>query len=254
MEKSPLDVATTASEPQNDPTLKRIEEAVGALDAKAAAPSAALLGAVGAMKPVKTRGRFAGFLVVLGVGLIFPMIRMATHALRPDLAALPWSWCLIGAGLWSFAAIATLAATLIPRRGDVLPAAGRASQWAGAALIALATFAIVNTPHATGLSMTAGDEGLSFWSACAACGTSVVVTSAMFLLTGAWLFRRVLPTGGTRFGFALGAAGGALGGLSLHFLCAVADPMHVLTGHVGAVLLSALAGALIVWRRNARSF
>jgi hypothetical protein len=45
---------------------------------------------------------------------------------------------------------------------------------------------------------------------------------------------------------ALGAAGGAMGGLALVFLCPIGETGHVVLGHVGGMTLAAAAGALLL--------
>jgi hypothetical protein len=45
---------------------------------------------------------------------------------------------------------------------------------------------------------------------------------------------------------ALGAAGGAMGGMALVFICPFASTAHVVGGHVVGMLLAAAAGALLV--------
>jgi hypothetical protein len=72
------------------------------------------------------------------------------------------------------------------------------------------------------------------------------------LLVGLLVLRRLAPVGGARLGLALGAAGGALGGLVLHFICPIATAGHVVLGHVGGMAVAALLGtaALPLVRRR----
>jgi len=52
--------------------------------------------------------------------------------------------------------------------------------------------------------------------------------------------------GSWRVAAALGAAGGALGGLTLHFICGFGGGLHVGLAHAGAVVLGAGIGALVL--------
>ena len=52
--------------------------------------------------------------------------------------------------------------------------------------------------------------------------------------------------GRARLGMALGAAGGAMGGFVLHFICPYAETAHVVLGHVGGTILAAAAGAALL--------
>ena len=67
----------------------------------------------------------------------------------------------------------------------------------------------------------------------------------MFRVAGLFALRRLVHVGGARAGLALGAAAGAMGGFVLHFICPFASTAHVVLGHVGGMVLTAVAGALL---------
>ena len=94
-------------------------------------PSSDLLRAIEGMKPVRTRSRFGALALVALAGLVAPVVVLAHHAYRPDLAALPLAWVIAAAALWAAASVSALSAALVPRSGDVLPAPDtpRASRW-----------------------------------------------------------------------------------------------------------------------------
>jgi hypothetical protein len=137
-------------------------------------------------------------------------------------------------------------AALVPRRGDVLPAPGRASRVSAAAMAAVLLFALVATAQAPGLSVRPEDLHWSLLRSCVHCVGFVFEISAVFLLIGLLALRRLVPMGGSRIGMALGAAGGAMGGLVLHFICPIAGTAHVVLAHVGGMVLAAAAGALLL--------
>src|SRR4029077_2549736 len=120
-------------------------------------PAPDLLKKVGAMKPVRTRSRFGAFLVVLAVGLLWPVVTLVRSPLRPDLGALPSAFVLGGAGVWGLALLASLAAALVPRRGDVLPSAPRASRVGTAAMLAVLLFSALATVAIPGVSLGLAD-------------------------------------------------------------------------------------------------
>ena len=64
------------------------------------------------------------------------------------------------------------------------------------------------------------------------CIGTVGKVAAVFLIAGLLALRRLVPVGGSRVGMALGAAGGAMGGLLLVFICPFATAAHVVGGHV----------------------
>ena len=224
----------------------------GALDSAARItpppPAPDLLRKVGEMKPVRTRSRFGAFLVVLAVGLVWPVVTLVRGPLRPDLGALPAAFVAGGAVLWGLALLASLAAALVPGRGDVLPSAPRASRIGLASLLALLLFSSLATTAVPGVSLRLEDTHMSLLRSCLACGAYVFFVAVAFLGLGFFALRRVLPMGGGRIGVALGAAGGAAGGLALHFHCPIAVTSHVVLGHVGGAIVAAAIGALLLPR------
>jgi hypothetical protein len=209
-------------------------------------PAADLLRAVGGMKPVRTRTRFGAFVLVALVGLVAPVIALGHLPMRQDLEALPVWWVSTAAALWGLVFALSLAAALVPRRGDVLPAPGRASRISGTAMVVLLLFALVATAQAPGLSVRPEDLHMSLFRACVHCIRFVFEIAAAFLLIGLIALRRLVPMGGPRIGMALGAAGGAMGGLVLHFICPIAGTAHVVLAHVGGMVLAAATGALLL--------
>ena len=209
-------------------------------------PSAELRRAVEAMKPVRTRSRFGALSLVALAGMVGPVIALVRGPLRRDLPGLPAGWLVAAVALWGTAFLLPLAAALVPRRGDVLPAPGRASRVTLVALAGLALFSLFATIDVPGISLRPGDRGLTLFDSCLHCIGTITKVAIVFLIVGLLALRRLVPVGGSRIGMALGAAGGAMGGLLLVFLCPFATPAHVVPGHAGGVLLAAAAGAILL--------
>ncbi len=209
-------------------------------------PSPEILKTLGTMKPVRTRSRFGAFAAALAIGAIWPAYSLSSSALRPDLGKLPPAWVAIGAALWAFAVVASLAAALVPARGDVLPAGSRASRASAIAMGLVVLFMALWTARVPGVSVRPEDIGKTLLQSCYGCGKYVLQVAAIVIVLGVLLLRRRLPVGAGRIGLAVGAAGGALGGLALHFLCPIATTPHIMLAHVGGMILSSLAGALIL--------
>jgi len=206
-------------------------------------PSPELLAAVLGMQPVRPRRRFGALALVALVGLVWPAAVLARGAYRPDLGALPLGWVAAAAALWTAAFVFSLTAALVPRRGDVLPAPDRASRVGGAALIGLLIFTLLATLEVPGVSRRPQDAHMTLLQSCVHCAKFVVAISLPFVLVGLFALRRLVPMGRARIGLALGAAGGAMGGLVLHFICPYAQTAHVVLGHVGGAILAAAVGA-----------
>jgi hypothetical protein len=65
---------------------------------------------------------------------------------------------------------------------------------------------------------------------------------------GTLFLRGAAPVGARWVGWALGAGGGALGGLLLHLHCSIADRLHMGLIHGGVVVLGGAFAALLVDR------
>jgi hypothetical protein len=208
-------------------------------------PSQALLDAVAAAKGSRVRTRrpalalAAALLVALSAGAAM----VALRGVRGDLPSQPRApWLLLGAA-WLAGLIAPLALALVPRRGQVLPrtAAARAAAIAGAlGLVALPFVLARVTPDSR-----VAKDGAELARATLSCLSVGLLLAIAPLAAGALALWRTLPVGARSIGAALGAAGGALGGLALHLHCAWAEPLHVALGHGGAVIVGALVGALL---------
>lgn len=209
-------------------------------------PSPDLLKAIEGMRPVRTRTRFGALALVGLVGLLLPIGVLARGFFRPDLGALPLGWVIAAAALWATAFVASLATALVPLRGDVLPAPGSASRVAGTALAGLLVFTLFATLQVPGVSLHPEDRHLTLLQSCVHCATFVLEISVPFLIAGLVALRRLVPVGRARLGMALGAAGGAMGGFVLHFICPYAETAHVVLGHVGGTILAAAAGAVLL--------
>jgi hypothetical protein len=212
------------------------------------APSPALMSAIGTMQPVRTRVPAIALARMLGLGLVLPIIMIAKSGPRKDLADLPLPWVVAMALVWAAGAGLTLTRAVIPRRGDVLPDALRAWRSVVVTAVVLLLLGLFATLDAPGRAALAPETLASFahsWWHCIRAGVLVaipVLIAAMFSL------RRLLPVGSVRVAAAVGAGGGALGGLTLHFVCAVGGGLHVGLAHAGAVVFGAVLGMLILTR------
>ncbi|HVY39220.1 MAG TPA: NrsF family protein [Polyangia bacterium] len=207
-------------------------------------PAPALMAAVERMQPVRTRSRLGAFAAVGAAALAVPAVVLALHAWRQDMAALPRGWVVAAAALWAIAFAMSLAAALVPARGDVLPAPARGSRAGIAVVLALLVFVLCASVEAPGVSLRPEDVHRTLAGTSAHCASFALLMAAPCLVLGLLALRRLAPVGGARLGLALGAAGGALGGLVLHFICPYANAGHVALGHVGGMALAAVISAV----------
>jgi len=115
-------------------------------------------------------------------------------------------------------------------------------------MAATTTDGTVSAVHA---ATTAAERGWTLLQSCVHCMGTVGKVAVVFLIAGLLALRRLVPVGGSRVGMALGAAGGAMGGLLLVFICPFASAAHVVGGHVAGMVLAAAVGAIMM-RATAR--
>ena len=237
-----------------DPLDQKLEQSLGALGAADADADAAPalspelereLAGLDAVKPRTPRRQLAG---ILALSLLYASGVVALAGLRRDLGALPL-WHLIGvAALWlvSFAAVSWL--VIGPVRGQMMPRARLAAVVAAAAAGMLISVGLFLPRTAPGLSTVYGPT-VSAVVDHAGCIRWGLLGAALPILLAALAVRGSVPVGSRFAAAALGAAGGALGGLVLQFHCPITERFHVGLVHGGLVILAALAAVLAAQAR-----
>jgi hypothetical protein len=197
------------------------------------------------MKPVRPRAPRRQMGGVVALSLLYAGGLVAAIGVRRDLAQLPLGWVIGFAALWfvSFASITWL--VVVPARGQVMPRWRWAAVLAGVAAVLLIGGGLLVPRAVPGVSTMYEP---TVWSvlehadACVAFGmTGVIVPLALAAIA----VRGSVPVGSRWAAAAIGAAGGALGGLVLHMHCPIAERFHVGLVHGGVVVLAALVAALL---------
>src|SRR5262249_31322279 len=169
---------------------------------------------------------------------------LAMLAMRRDMHELPMGW-LLGAGLaWLLGFVVPLYLAMVPRRGAVMPRRRLAAIASLAGSVAFLALGLVLHPSGP-RSVALGWEHFGRGTGCLGTG---LATALVPVVGGAILLRGALPVGSRWIAAALGAGGGSLGGLVLHFHCRVTDGLHVGLIHGGVVVVAALLSAAIVPR------
>ena len=208
------------------------------------APSPALLQAVGSSKPVRTRVPLRTLLVVAAAAAVFPIAAIALFPLRRDLRALPPVWIAAVALVWLAGFLFPLCAAVLPAKGQVLPDGTRAGRTALLAALTLVLTGLLFTVDAPGVTILPKTTWDGFWHLWWHCVSFSLKVSVPALLVGGFALRRLTVASLGRLGAAIGAAGGALSGLTLHGLCPYGGAPHVGLAHGGGVVIGALLGAL----------
>lgn len=172
---------------------------------------------------------------------------LAVLSLRHDLALLPRGWLIIYCVGWLLAFVGLGAAAILPARGEVSPRwrfAGIAAVGVGSAFVLAGLLLARSTPESTLSPATA--EGV--WNLGHACLRWGLITAITPVVLGTLFLRGAAPVGARWIAWALGASGGALGGLMLHLHCRVADQVHLGLIHGGVVVIGGVLAALLVER------
>ena len=199
---------------------------------------------LGDIKPVAMRNPLRQLAVLFGASLIYGAGILALVSTRPDMGELPVMWMVGGAIAWALGFVVPLYLAVVPAQGSMMP---RRRLAAGAAICAAVLFVMMGMMiHPNGpSSWQYGAERFVHGHPCLELGRA---TALVPVILGAVFLRGALPVGSRWIAAALGAGGGSLGGLVLHFHCRVTDPMHTGLIHAGVVTVAALLAALLVPR------
>jgi hypothetical protein len=196
------------------------------------------------IRPVRTRIPLRTLVVVAAAACVFPVAAIALYPLRRDLTALPPIWVAGVALVWFAGFIFPLMAALLPAPGQVLPdgvRAGRTAFLAALTLVLVGLLFTVDVPGVTILPKTTWAGFAHLWWHCVSFSLKVTIPAVG---VAAVVLRNVVAARLSRLGAAVGAAAGALSGLTLHGLCPYGGAPHVGLAHGGGVVIGALIGAL----------
>lgn len=203
------------------------------------------LDAVPTARPLR-RFAIAGLISALWMGGLLALL-----GLRRDLEPLPRLWVVLYTSAWAVTFLALSFGAQVPRRGHVMPRSpllGRLGLAAGAGFVGAGLIASRQVP---GLSTVYEPSLANVASYAGYCISIGLLAAALPIAVAAVLLRNVAPTGAGWLGLAVGASGGALGGLLLHLHCPIAERTHLGLVHGGVVLIAATVGAAVMWRASA---
>ena len=196
------------------------------------------------VKPVATRHPLRQLAVLVGVSLVYGAGLVWILTMRDDMHELPMGWLAAVGVAWLFGFLVPSYLALTPARGGMLPRWRPAAIVAALAAVVFVTLGLV-MPRSGPSSDHYGTEHFVQGHTCLEIG---LLGAIVPVVLGALFLRGALPIGSRWIAAALGAGGGCLGGLVLHFHCDVADGLHVGVVHGGVVVVSALLSAAIVPR------
>jgi hypothetical protein len=196
------------------------------------------------LAPVAMRRPFRQLAILIVLSGVYAAGLVFVLTTRSDLHELPMGWLAGAAVGWLFGFLVPSYLALIPREGSVTPRWKLAAVAAVVASIGFITLGLFIHPMGES-SVTYGWEHFGRGHTCLEIG---LATALVPVVIGAIFLRGVLPVGSRWIAAALGAGGGALGGLVLHLHCHVQDGLHVGLVHGGVVVVAALFSAAVVPR------
>jgi hypothetical protein len=199
------------------------------------------------LKPTQTRRPIRDALLIVFSGLGFVGAILAVMKVRHDLLELPLGWLILMGIAWLLGFIVPAWLAVVPPRGEVIARWRAASVAGGLSAVLFVISGYVLQPSGPSVSVPPPPH----LHGCLELG---LVAALVPVLLASIAVRGAFPVGSRWAAAALGAAGGALGGLLLHFHCAVSDGLHVSTMHGGVVVVAALISAMVVPRATDASF
>lgn len=210
---------------------------------------AALESELSSLRPARPRRPLRDAAIILVTGLGFAAAMLAVMEVRRDLLELPTSWLVLMGAAWllGFAVPAWL--VVVPPRGQVIARWRTAAIAGGLSAVLFLVCGFVIQP--SGPSSLPSLQSPLHSYGCLKIG---LIASVVPILLAAIAVRGAFPVGSRWAAAAIGGAGGALGGMMLHFHCPVTDPVHVSVMHGGVVVVAALISALVVPRATDARF
>jgi hypothetical protein len=202
---------------------------------------------LGKLTPVATRRPLRQLAILVGVSLVYGAGLLALITVRRDFDELPMGWVMAAGCTWLLGFVVPAYLAIVPRKGSVLPRWQLGAVAAGITSVGFVALGLI--VHPSGPSSLDYTETFArgHWCLELGLGTAIVPVVA-----GAIFLRGALPVGSRWTAAALGAGGGALGGLVLHLHCRIADKWHVGIIHGGVVVVAAVLAAALVPRVSSR--
>ena len=224
---------------------RSIDEGLGALGAADSAPPLGdeLERELARLEPTRPRRPRRQLAVIVVASLLYAAGLALLSGLRRDLGALP-PWYLVGVGsLWlgSFATVSWL--VLVPPARSVMPRWRAAAALSGASAVALIACGLLVAPAAP--ESTLYDPSAGAVLAHAGCIRWGLAGAVLPIALAVLAVRGAIPVGSRAAAAAVGAAGGALGGLVLHLHCPIMERFHLGLVHGGLVVAAAILTAVL---------
>jgi hypothetical protein len=228
-----------------DPKVEASLSALATDDTAVPPMGSALVRELAGLQPATTRLPRREWAAVLGLSVFYGTGLLAWMGVRDDLSRMPPAWLIGMGGVWLAGFLTITWLVLVPPRDQVMPRWRRAAAVAGLAAALLVTAGLLRPDAlaATGTTYAPTVGAIaSHGHRCLRWGMTVAALPALLTFLA---IRGAVPVGSGWLAAAIGAAGGALGGLTLHLHCPISERFHVGLIHGGLVLVSAALAALV---------
>lgn len=199
---------------------------------------------LGRLVPVQTRRPMRQLVILCVASMLYGAGLLALLTVRADAGELPMGWVVGGALAWFLGFVVPSYLALVPEPGTMIVRRRAAAIAAVASAVAFIAMGMLIHPAGPS-SIQYGAERFIYGHWCLELG---LATAIVPVVLGAIYLRGAVPSGGRWIAACLGAGGGSLGGLVLHFHCPITDPLHTGVMHAGAVTVAALLAAALVPR------
>lgn len=230
-----------------DPMLDNLLGELGSTE-QCPPPSAELALQLDEMSAAPARRPTRQVAAVIGISLAYVGALLVALKLRRDLSYLPRTWLVLYCAAWAVSSFTLLWLAIVPARQTVMPRWRIAALAAGVATFGFVMAGLMLPRSVPGLSSIYPETARDLVSHSRWCLQWGSITAIVPIAVGILVLRRALPVGARRAGLALGAGGGALGGLLLHLHCPITDRLHLGLVHGGVMVIAAVLAALIAPR------
>ncbi len=187
------------------------------------------------LQPTKLRRPSRQWIITVVGCLMYAAVVVALMGLRRDWVELPPAWQFGSAAVWLAGVAIPLRLLMVPKAGDVM---GRWRAAVAVAVVASLALVLLNAlVHPAGPSSFSMATMPMRGHMCFEASLGIALVPIFVL---GFVLRGVYPVGGRAAAAVIGAASGSLAGLCMHLHCRVADGVHLVLFHCGAIVVSAL--------------
>ena len=205
--------------------------------------SSELLGVIKNIAPVKTRRPVLQWMIFLAVALITGAVFVKIYGFRKNISQVNTIWIVGAAVFWAMGAFGLSKIALVPNKGKVLPPFKQCLYIAlgfSALAVVFGFIApkIFNLPFSDESNL---DFAIKYGRLCFSKGLMIALVPTV---AGLLLLRKTAPLHSKKLAFCIGAIGGGMAGLALHFQCILNGSLHLSLAHGLVIVVTGVLAVL----------